>query len=345
MTLVWFILILSLIVGIHEFGHFIFAKLSNTYVYEFSIGMGKKLFGHKRKGGETEFCVRLVPLGGFVQIAGEDVVSDDSIPADRQMCNKNFIQKFLILVAGAGFNFLLAFVLLFISGLIYGSISQTPYVGNVLEGYPAYEAGLREGDLITGINGDKVNSWDIAMLKMQTSYGDTLKFDVLRGEEKLTFDITPVKIEDEDGNEAYKFGISASYKVEKGFGNAIVYAYKKTGTLFQTMWETIKCLFTGKVGVDDFSGPVGIYNLVGAQAKQGFEAILYLAAYLSVNVGFINLLPLPAFDGGRIFFLIIEKIIGKEIPKNVENIIHSIGFLLLIGLLIFITFNDIIKLF
>ena len=117
MTLVWFILILSLIVGIHEFGHFIFAKLSNTYVYEFSIGMGKKLFGHKRKGGETEFCVRLVPLGGFVQIAGEDVVSDDSIPADRQMCYKSFIQKFLILVAGAGFNFLLAFILLFISGI------------------------------------------------------------------------------------------------------------------------------------------------------------------------------------------------------------------------------------
>ena len=109
--------------------------------------------------------------------------------------------------------------------------------------------------------------------------------------------------------------------------------------------DNLKQLFTGKVGVDDFSGPVGIYNLVGAQAKQGFEAILYLAAYLSVNVGFINLLPLPAFDGGRIFFLIIEKIIGKEIPKNVENIIHSVGFLLLIGLLIFITCNDIIKLF
>ncbi len=345
MTIVWFILILGAIVGIHEFGHFIFAKLSNTYVYEFSIGMGKKLFGKKKKGGETEFCLRLIPIGGYVMIAGEDTVTDDKIPADRQMCNKNFIQRFMILFAGIFNNFVFAFLLLFISALIYGAISTKPVIGSVVEGLPAYEAGIREGDLITKIDGDKISSWDIALIKLQLNNGETLKMTVKRNGKTLNYNVKPVEVEDEEGNKSYKFGITTSHTVEKGFISSIKYASVKTYNLTISMWETIKCLFTGKVSVKDFSGPVGIYTIVGTQSKQGLEAILYLTAYLSINVGFINFLPLPAFDGGRILFLILEKLTGNRISKKTEAIIHTIGFFLLIALLIYITFNDIIRIF
>lgn len=345
MTIVWFILILGCIIGIHEFGHFLFAKLSHTYVYEFSIGMGKKLFGKKQKNGETEFCLRLIPIGGYVMIAGEDTVTDDKIPADRQMCNKSFIQRFMILFAGIFNNFVFAFLLLFISAMIYGAISTKPVIGNVLEDYPAYEAGIREGDVITKINDNKINSWDMALLKMQINNGETLKFTIKRNGKLLNYKVKPIEVSDEEGNKAYKFGIATSHTVEHGLINSIKYAAVKTYNLTLSMWETIKCLFTGKVSVKEFSGPVGIYTIVGTQSKQGLEALLYLTAYLSINVGFINFLPLPAFDGGRIFFLILEKLTGNKISKKTESIIHTIGFFLLILLLIYITFNDLIRIF
>ena len=165
LSLLWYILILGSIVAIHEFGHFIFAKMAGIYIYEFSIGMGKKIFGKKKKGGETEFCVRAIPLGGYVMIAGEDV-EDEQIPKDRQMCNKSFIQRFLVLFAGPFNNFLFTIIILFISALIYGAISAKPYIGDVSTDYPAYEAGLRTGDLVLSIDGEKINNWDKALIKL-----------------------------------------------------------------------------------------------------------------------------------------------------------------------------------
>lgn len=344
-TLFWFIIILGAIVGIHEFGHFLFAKLSNTYVYEFSIGMGKKIFTIPKKKSETEFNIRLVPIGGFVRISGEDAIEDENIPKDRQMCNKSLIQRFLILFAGPAFNFIFAFVILFISALIYGSISTKPVIGSVMEGYPAYTAGLREGDLIKKINGEKVHSWDAALLKIQTSKGEELTFTVEENGNTKDVKVKPIEEVDEEGNKSYKFGISTSGVKEYGFVKSLTYAFKKTGSLFGTMWETLKYLFNGRAKVNDLSGPVGIFSLVGEQAKQGLESILYLTAYLSINVGVLNLVPFPAFDGGRILFLIIEKISRKKIPAKIENMVNAIGFLAIIGLMIFVTFNDILRLF
>ena len=345
LSLIWFILILGAIVAVHEFGHFIFAKLSNIYVYEFSIGMGKKIFGKKKKDGETEFCLRAVPLGGYVMIAGEDV-EDEKIPKDRQMCNKGFWARFLVLFAGAFFNFIFAFVILFVSALIYGAVSMKPYIGEVAQGFPAYNSGLESGDLLLSIDGEKINNWDKGLIMLQTTDGKEVEFEVQKADGSIRkYLIAPVIVEDEEGNETYKFGISTMYEKEYGFGKSLSYAYNKTISLFGSMWDTLKYLFTGKVGVDQLSGPVGIYSIVDSQAEQGFEAILYLVAYLSINVGIINLLPFPAFDGGRILFLVIEKIFRKPVSKKVENIIHTIGFMLIIGLLIFVTFNDILRLF
>ena len=345
LSLIWFILILGAIVAVHEFGHFIFAKLSNIYVYEFSIGMGKKIFRKKRKKGETEFCLGVVPFGGYVMIAGEDV-EDDKIPKDRQMCNKGFFARFIVLFAGAFFNFIFAFLILFISALIYGAVLMKPYIGEVAKDYPAYDVGLESGDLVLSIDGEKINNWDKGLVKLQTTDGEAVIFEVQKQDGSIKkYTVKPILVEDEDGNESYKFGIATKYEKEYGFGKSITYAFNKTFSLFGSMWDTLKYLFTGKVGVDQLSGPVGIYSIVDSQAKQGLEAILYLVAYLSINVGIINLLPFPAFDGGRILFLFIEKIFRKPVSKKVENTIHTIGFMLIIGLLLYVTFNDILRLF
>ena len=345
LSLIIFILILGVIVTVHEFGHFIFAKLSNTYVYEFSIGMGKKLFGKKRKDGETEFCIRAVPIGGYVMIAGEDL-EDEKIPKDRQMCNKSFLQRFMVLFAGAFNNFIFAFIILFISAIIYGAAITKPYIGDVSPDYPAYTAGLEKGDLLLSLNGTKINNWDKALVMLQTSNGNEMTLKVLKQDGSTKeYKVAPIKEKDSEGNESYKFGIATKYEKEYGFTKSLSYAWNKTISLFGSMWDTLKYLFNGKVSINQLSGPVGIYSVVDSQAHQGMEALLYLVAYLSINVGIINLLPFPAFDGGRILFLFIEKIFRKPVSKNVENIIHSIGFMLIIGLLIYVTFNDIIKLF
>lgn len=345
LSLIIFILILGVIVTVHEFGHFIFAKLSNTYVYEFSIGMGKKIFGKKRKDGETEFCIRAVPIGGYVMIAGEDL-EDEKIPKDRQMCNKSFLQRFMVLFAGAFNNFIFAFIILFISAIIYGAAITKPYIGDVSPDYPAYTAGLEKGDLLLSLNGTKITNWDKALVMLQTSKGNEMTFKVLKQDGSTKeYKVAPIKEKDSEGNESYKFGIATKYEKEYGFTKSLSYAWNKTISLFGSMWDTLKYLFNGKVSINQLSGPVGIYSVVDSQAHQGMEALLYLVAYLSINVGIINLLPFPAFDGGRILFLFIEKIFRKPVSKNVENIIHSIGFMLIIGLLIYVTFNDIIKLF
>lgn len=345
LSLILFVVILGAIVSVHEFGHFLFAKLSNTYVYEFSVGMGKKIFGKKKEGSETEFCVRAIPLGGYVMIAGEDTL-DDEIPADRQMCNKNFFQRFMILFAGAFFNFIFAFIILFISALAFGFIPMKPYIGDVAVDYPAYVAGMEKGDLVLSINGEKINSWDKGLIMLQTTDGKEVIFEVMKADGTIVkYTITPRLETDEEGNESYKFGIATLNEKEYGFGKSLKYAVNKTISLFSSMWDTIKYLFTGRVGVNQLSGPVGIYTIVDSQAEEGIEAVLYLVAYLSINVGLINLLPLPAFDGGRILFLLIEKIFRKPVSKKVEGIIHTIGFFLILALLAYVTLHDIIRLF
>lgn len=346
MGIVWFILILGAIVLVHEFGHFIFSKLFGVYVYEFSIGMGPKLLHYKKKKGETEYCLRLIPIGGFVSLAGEDADDNSKIPDDRKLYNKPVWQRFIIMVAGATFNFIFAFVLLFIMALIYGGASMKPIIANVVEGNPADIAGVEVGDTIVSIDGQKTSSWSEVQLYISTSDGKELDF-VLKDKKgnKREVTITPEVVEDAEGNKSYLVGIALDSTKKTGFINAIKYATETTGYLFRLMFITLEQLFTGGVGVNDLSGPVGIYTVVSDQAKEGFENLMYLAAYLSVNVGVINLIPFPAFDGGRVLFLIIEKIRKKPVKAKTEALVNSIGFCLLILLMIVVTFNDILRLF
>lgn len=345
LNLIYFVIILGIIVLVHEFGHFIFAKMFGIYVYEFAVGMGPKLFHFKK--GETEYSIRAIPIGGFCSLAGEDLDGDDEmdIPKDRRLQSKPVWQRFLVMFFGAGNNFILAFIVLFTIALGWGAVTSDPVITQLVEGNPAEQAGLQVGDRILEINGNKVKSSDDVSIYLQVEdKSKPITFTIERNDKELDVDVTPIK-EEVDGSTVYRVGIISEGEVERGFVASIKYAFTKMGALFRQMIITLKGLFTGGLSVNQLSGPVGIYTVVGAQAEAGFENILYLIALLSINVGFINLIPFPAFDGGRIVFLIIEKIKGSPIKPETENKIHTIGFILLLALMLYITFNDILKLF
>lgn len=344
MTIIYFILILGIIVFVHEFGHFIFAKKAGIYVYEFSIGMGPQIFKWHRKNDETVYAIRLFPIGGFVQMAGEEVEVDEKIPKEKRMQSKTWLQRFMTVIAGIMFNFILALVLLFVIGFVSGSQTNKSYVGDVEVGSKAYEAGLTSGSVINKIDGKKVNNYDRLMLEFQVRVGQTIDFEVTTADgETKNISITPEKI-DSDKTTSYKYGFSLKTTTEHGFIAAIKYAFRKTFSLIEQMFFIICYLFTGKLSLKSLSGPIGIFTVVGQTAKTGFINLVYLLALISINVGFINFLPLPAFDGGRILFLIIEKIKGSPVNTKIENIIHSIGFVLLMLLMVVISYNDIINL-
>lgn len=346
LSLLYFILILGAIVLVHEFGHFIFSKLFGVYVYEFSIGMGPKILHWKKKGGETEYCIRAIPIGGFVSLAGEDADDNSKIDKKRKLYSKPVWQRLIIMIAGATFNFLFAFVILFVSALIYGSVSTKPIVASVSEEYPAYTAGIKEGDTIVSINKQKTSSWSEVKLYIQTSEGKELNI-VLKDKTgtKREVKVIPIEVKDDEGNISYAVGIGLDDTVRRGLWTSLKHATQTTCSLYKLMLTTLKQLITGKFSVSDLSGPVGIYSVVDSQSKQGLQSILYLIAYLSMNVGVINLIPFPAFDGGRVLFLIIEKIRRKPIKAKTEGMINSIGFILLMLLMVFVTINDVIKLF
>lgn len=347
LNLIYFIIILGIIVLVHEFGHFIFAKMFGIYVYEFAIGMGPKLVHWKSKKGETEYSIRAIPIGGFCSLAGEDTDGDNEakIPDDRRLQAKPVWQRFLVMFFGAGNNFILAFITLLIIASFWGAVSSKPIISELVADNPAEKAGLQVGDTIKKINGHKVKTSDDVSIYLQVEdKSKPITFTIDRDGKEYKIDVTPIK-EEVDGSEIYRVGIMSQGEVEHGFFATIRYAFTKMGALFRQMVITLKGLFTGGLSVNQLSGPVGIYNIVGTQVRAGLENILYLIALLSINVGFMNLIPFPAFDGGRILFLFIEKIKGSPIKAETENKIHTIGFLLLLALMIYITFNDIFKLF
>ena len=343
MTLLYFIIVLGVTVFIHEFGHFIFAKKSGIYVYEFSIGMGPRLFKFKRKNDETEYCIRLFPIGGYVSMAGEDIEVDKNIPDDKQMFNKPWHNRFLTVIAGVMFNFLLAIILLIIVGLNVGVPENKNKIVELDKKYPIYKTNIKVGDTITKVNNVKVRNQDMLMLELAVNNGKTVNITVKHKNNKIeTVKVKPKKVK-VDGKVGYKYGLALENKVHKGIIPSIKFGFTKVVDLLEQMAKIIFYLITGKLSLSNLSGPVGIYNIVGESAKAGFINIIYLIAYLCVNVGFINLIPLPAFDGGRAFFLLIEKLTGKKVPPKVENTIHTIGFVLLMILMVAITYNDIMR--
>ena len=374
-TLIIFLLILGLIVFIHEFGHFFFAKKAGIHVFEFSLGFGPKLFSFRRKNDETEYMIKLIPLGGYVALAGETYDENDEelkkIPEDKRLYNKSFLRKLSVMVAGVFNNFVLGIVLLFILGFIYGSTFTSNELTGMKKGYPLYDAGARNGDKVLAVNNKKIKDFDDIQTRIAIAgEGATLKVKVQDKNNNIKIYKIKPKYDKKTDSKYYGIGIKStnkdgikdifkSSKEIKGFGPKIKYiasnfikvvgyslkfAFTKFISIFKSLIIIVISLFTGKLGIDSLSGPVGIYSVVG-QAKSSMYMLIFLTAYLSINVGFMNILPFPAFDGGRAFLLIVEKITKKKVPLKVETLINNIGFMLLMALMVFVTIKDVFKLF
>lgn len=346
--------ILGIIILVHEFGHFIWAKTFGVHIYEFSIGMGPLLHTHKGKKDGINYNIRAIPIGGFVSMAGEVYDSGEvdennkKIKKDKLMCNKKWWQRLIILVAGVVNNFILAIVILFIYTLIWGGGAITPKVLNVVEDKTAAVAGLKSGDVITNINGYNVSSWDKAQIILYyKNTNEYYTFEVKHTDgTKEEIKIKPEIIKDEEtGAESKLFGIQIDAEDTSNVFKSFIYSIRKFNSIISSMVYTIWGLISGKIGLSALSGPVGIYEVVGETINYGINYFLYILAFLSINVGFINILPFPAFDGGHVLFLIIEKIKGSPVNAKIENTCHLIGFILVFLLMIIVTISDIIKLF
>ena len=354
-----FILILGILVFVHEFGHFITAKKSGVFIHEFSIGMGPAIKTWKGKDG-IDYSLRAFPIGGYVQMAGEIYEDDDTdtVPKDQFMCNKKWWQRLIILCAGVFNNFLLAIVFLFVIALIWGAPSLKPSIYKVIpnssvaatqvkqinsEGKEVVVSGIMDGDVITKINGKKVKTWDKAQLLLimkdkDGKYDITVKHE--NGKEE-SFQIEKTKFKDEEGKEMEGFGFEMKSEVNKGFIASVKYAFEKFVAISEQMWMTLGGLFSGKISLNSLSGPVGIYTVVGETRKAGIANVIFLTAYLSINLGIINILPIPALDGGHVLFLLIEMITRKKVNKQIEAWATNIFFALLMLLMLYITIHDI----
>lgn len=347
-SLLVLIFILGLIILVHEFGHFIWAKIFKVHIYEFSIGMGPIIFTHKGKKDKIDYNIRAIPIGGFVSMAGEVYEDDEKINKKSFMCNKPWYQRVIILVAGVVNNFLLALLFLFISSLIWGGTINLPEVREVVEGSPMAEAGIENGDKILEINGRKVSNWDKAqILLIMESEDNIYEFRVEHESGEVeNIKVEPeVTVDEETGVETKTFGVYIKQETMTGLWESIKYAFQKFGSIVESMALTIEGLFTGKISLQALSGPVGMYEVIDQSIGYGISYMMYIIAFLSINVGFINILPFPAFDGGHVLFLIIEKIKGSAVNAKFESICHLIGFALLFLLMIYITIQDVIRFF
>ena len=338
LTAISAIVVFCVIIFVHEFGHFITAKLFKMTVHEFSIGMGPRLFGFS-KGG-TSYSIRLLPLGGYVRLEGEDGASEDA----NAFCNKSKFARFVVLASGALMNFLLGFIIfVFIMSQQNGFMSNV--IGSVVENSAFSQADIQPGDRIIRMEGkvytSRVADYSDINLFVYQNGNEPADITFERNGERFTKTIAPVYMESEG---RYLYGFSA-YVEPKTFTGVFKYAYYNSKFVVKAVVMSLVDLIKGKVPASEMSGPVGIVGEIGNAVKNGLLYLLNLAALISINLGVMNLLPVPALDGGRLFFILIEAIRRKPIPEDKEGMVHTIGFALLIGFMLFITYFDIAKLF
>ncbi len=331
------ILFFGVIIALHEFGHFSTAKLFKIKVNEFSIGMGPAIF--KKKMGETLYALRLLPIGGFVSLEGEDEISDDP----RAFGNQKAWKRFIVIAAGAILNIVLGLVLIGIMLGISGAVPTT-VVSDVTENMYTAETGILKGDKIISIDGTKVHSArDLYYCLYRNNDG---KYDITlrRDGEKLEFSQLDVVYDMEQGFCSFIVG---NEKVS--VLNIIPGSVRETLSMTKMIWLSLIDMIGGNFGMDEISGPVGTIGIVADTASDAvhsadYASIIFILAFITVNIGIVNLLPLPALDGGRLLFIGIEFIFRRPVPKKFEAIVHAAGLILLLGLMALITFNDIANL-
>ena len=415
-TVIAFILIFGSLVFFHELGHFLFAKKAGIMVREFAIGMGPKIFGMTK--GETVYTLRLLPIGGYVRMAGEDtdtvelqpgyrvalITNEENIvekiilnqkthyqnvifleveradlerelwiegydeddqfirynvsrtasivengteqmiaPLDRQFNSKSVGARAMAIFAGPLFNFILAFFIFLIIGLIQGIPSDEPIIAEVVDDSVASSAGLVDGDKVVKVNGQSISTWEELSEQIFNNPNKAVTFEVERATGNEVIELTPKAVEQEGGSPYGQIGVMRS--IEKNPLQAVVYGVEETYNMIITIGTLVGKLVTGQFSIDALSGPVGIYKTTETVVTFGLYNILYFAAMLSVNLGIMNLLPLPALDGGRLLFFAVEAVRGKPIDRQKEGMVHFVGILLLMILMVVVTWNDIQRFF
>jgi len=341
-TFVISVLVFGLIILVHEFGHFLAARAYGVKVLEFAIGFGPQVLAVRRR--ETTYSLRVVPLGGFVRLAGTNPEEDD-MNDPRGFNNQPVLRRMGIIFAGPLMNFLLAVALFSYIAFSYGiatPITSTTKVGDVIPGYPAAEAGLQAGDTILRVNDVEVILWDDLVRLIQKSPGQPLVLTVLRDGETVVLTVVPVENQQEPGKGF--IGIAPPVNVTRpGLLGAVEAGARRTIDVTVVWIRSLVLMVLNRIEAD-IAGPVGIGRLVGQALEMGLANLLYLAGALSANIGLFNLLPIPALDGSRLVFLGIEGVRGKPIDPEKENFIHFVGFVLMMLLIVVVTYQDINKL-
>lgn len=332
MAVIIALIVFGVMIGIHEAGHLISAKLSGVLVHEFAVGMGPKIFSFQ--GKETKYSLRILPFGGFCSLEGEDEESDNS----RAFCNATPLKRIIILASGAIMNLILGFLVVMIFYSLQPQIIE-PVATGVIEQSYAEHIGLKAGDRIVKMNNSKINIYADLKFFMMLNEDKPIHLTVKRNGEEIVFEnFKPTIIKEKP-----YLGITTT-ATKNTFLKTVRESYYTGFFMAKLVLYSLKELVTGGVSINEASGPVGIVSEIGTAAKKGIFDLLYIVALITINLGLFNLLPLPALDGGRILFVIISLVIRKKVPAKIEGAFHGAGLLLLLLLMLVITFNDIIKL-
>ncbi len=347
-TVIFFIIIIGLLITSHEFGHYLIGTMCGARVNEFTVGFGPKLFSFYK--GETLFAVRLLPLGGACIFDGADAVMGEEADLDEHsLPNLPPLKRAATLIAGPFFNFLLSFLL----GMILVGFTgvDLPVLNTIMEGSAAEEAGLMPGDVIRRIDGEHVHLYrEVSMISAMYSGGESMDIEYVRDGERHTVTVLP-KYSEEDGR--YYIGFTGGVEVKCNPLQIFRYAFYEVQYWVRYTIRSLGMLFTGKIGIDSLSGPVGMATMVNETYEEvkpyGITSIIFtmmnLLLLLSINVGIINLLPLPAFDGGKLIFALIELVSGHRVPPEKEAIVHLAGTVGILVLMVVVMYHDIARLF
>ncbi|MBQ9069975.1 MAG: site-2 protease family protein [Clostridia bacterium] len=356
LTVIVSILVFGFLIFIHEFGHYITARIFKVTIEEFSIGMGPRIVTWVSKKTNIRYSISLLPIGGFVSMPGENGEYNGDASSEEEdkykddpntFGKKPAWQRFIITAAGATVNIVAGFLamILLTAFINIGDTRVAKFYTDEELGMSvtSNESGLELGDVILKVNGKKVKILDELSYEIMRSGNEPVDLVVMRdGKEETLYDVVFPKEVSQD----QEFGVMdfKVKRVDKTFGSVMRYSFRKSALIVRMCWESIYDLITGRYTIAAVSGPVGISTAIGSAAEQGFMSLLYITVLISINLGVMNLLPIPALDGGRLLTVIIEMITGKKLPAKIEGIINTVGLMLLLGLSVLIMIKDVIQL-
>jgi len=341
------IFVLAVVIFVHELGHFLVAKWCDVEIHTFSMGFGPKIFA--KRWGETEYRLALFPFGGYVRMAGEDGAEAPLTDPSRGFSAKPLGQRAAIVAAGPGVNLVFAFLVFAATFFVYGENIpvEMARIGGIAPGAPAAEAGLQAGDEVLSVDGEATPTWESLAERVRKSEGKSLVLSVRRGEETLSLNVVPKPRPERDYlgevvGEAYMIGIERALELKPvGLFESLTLGARYTWAFTRMIFETLARLFQGRVSASDLGGPIMIAQEAGRRAATGLEPLLRFMALISVNLGVINVLPVPVLDGGHLFFFLIEAVRGKPLSMRYREIAQQVGVFLLVALMVFVVFNDI----